>query len=304
VEAERRAGGTGAIDVREAPKANQRREELRATLLEAGREILREEGLETGSSNLTFKRVFERVEDEYGVRLTNASVIRRVWANVADYQADVLVAIAHDQGRPEIDATVTALGDLFEGLDLSTEESRARALQEVCRVGGAASSDALGSSTNWSLWISTVAIATATARLEQRRRIQQALKDGFEAVVEFWEGVLGRVMQILGLRLRRPWTIRQFTMAVTAYSEGCSLRRRIDGRAEGMVRATGPNGEDQEWTLFAVGLEALVHQFYEPDPDHHGGIAGPRDSPHGANGHMIGRWRQAAPSSEAGAAEQ
>jgi hypothetical protein len=80
--------------------------------------------------------------------------------------------------------------------------------------------------------------------------------------------VLGRVTQILGLRLRRPWTIRQFTMAVTAYSEGCSLRRRIDGRVEGIVRATGPNGEDQEWTLFGVGLEALVHQFYEPDPDH------------------------------------
>jgi hypothetical protein len=268
VEAERGPGATGATDVREAPKANPRREELRATLLEAGREILLEEGLETGSNNLTFKRVFERVEDESGVRITNASVIRRVWANVADYQADVLVAIAHDQSRPEIDATVTALGDLFGELDLSTEESRRRALREVCRVGGAASSDALGSSTNWSLWISTVAMATATARPEQRRRIQRALQDGFEVVVEFWEGVLGQVMGTLGLRLRPPWTIRQFTVAVTAYSEGCSLRRRIDGNLEGIVRATGPNGEDQEWTLFAAGLEALVDQFYEPDPDY------------------------------------
>jgi hypothetical protein len=262
------SGATVATDVGEAPKANQRREELRATLLEAGREILHEEGLETGSNNLTFKRVFERVEQKSGLRLTNASVMRRAWENQADYQADVLVAIAHDQARPEIDVTVKALGDLFEELDLSTEESRGRALQEVCRVGGAASTDALGNSTNWSLWISVVAMATATTRPEQRRRIQQALQEGFEVVVEFWETLLGRVMQVLGLRLRPPWTIRQFTMAVTAFSEGCSLRQRIDGGVEGIVRPTGPNGKDQEWTLFAAGLEALVHQFYEPNPDH------------------------------------
>jgi hypothetical protein len=111
-------------------------------------------------------------------------------------------------------------------------------------------------------------MATATTRPEQRRRIQQALQEGFEVVVEFWETLLGRVMQVLGLRLRPPWTIRQFTMAVTAFSEGCSLRQRIDGGVEGIVRPTGPNGRDQEWTLFAAGLEALVHQFYEPNPDH------------------------------------
>jgi hypothetical protein len=34
-----------------------------------------------------------------------------------------------------------------------------------------------------------------------------------------------------------------------------------------MIRPTGPNEEDQEWSLFAVGLEALVHQFLEPDPE-------------------------------------
>jgi hypothetical protein len=94
------------------------------------------------------------------------------------------------------------------------------------------------------------------------------LQEGFEVVLEFWEKLLGRVMQVLRLRLRQPWTVRQFTMAVTAFSEGCSLRQRIDGDAEGIVRPTGPNGEDQEWTLFGAGLEALVHQFYEPDPDH------------------------------------
>ncbi len=251
----------------EKRKPKQCREELRATLLQAGREILYEEGLETGSNNLTFKRVFERVEAKTGLRVTNASVIRRVWENQADYQADVLVAIAQDEGRPEIDSTVQTVADLFAGLDLSTAQARAGALQEVCRLGGAASSAAIAESPNWSLWISVVAMATATNRPEQRRRVQAALLDGYESVSKFWEETYTGLMELLGLRLRQQSTIRQYTMAVTAYSEGCSLRQRVEGHLDTIIRPTGPDGEDEEWTLFAVGLEALVHQFFEPDPE-------------------------------------
>ena len=81
---------------------NQRRSrgELHDILLQEGREILTDEGLETGSSNLTFKRVFDRIEARSGDRITNASVIRRIWDNQADFQTDVLVSIAEDEARP------------------------------------------------------------------------------------------------------------------------------------------------------------------------------------------------------------
>ena len=207
------------------------------------------------------------MERKTGLRLTNASVIRRVWENQADFQADVLVSIAQDEGRPETDLTVQAVAALLDGLDLSTVEARARSLREVCRVGGAVSADAIANSTNWALWISVVAMATATALPDQRGRIQAALLQGYGSVTKFWEETYTAVMQLVGLRVRQPWTLRQFTIAVTAYSEGCSLRQRIEGHTEVIVRPTGPNGEDQEWTLFAAGLEALVQQFFEPDPD-------------------------------------
>jgi hypothetical protein len=35
-------------------------------------------------------------------------------------------------------------------------------------------------------------------------------------------------------------------------------------------RTTGPDGGTQEWTLFGISLEALVHQFFEIDPDEAG----------------------------------
>ena len=53
-------------------------------------------------------------------------------------------------------------------------------------------------------------------------------------------------------------------MVLTALDQGFSLRHRINGKIE---YVTGPNGENQDWTLFALGLEALIHQFFEIDPD-------------------------------------
>jgi hypothetical protein len=235
-------------------------------LLEEGRAILFEEGFEADSSNLTFKRVFERLEVKTGQRITNASVIKRVWENQAEFQADVLVSIARDEARPEVGGAVDAIATVLPMLDLSTPKSRARGLREVCRVGGTASSTAISKSGNWPLWISVVAMATATAPQEQQERIKAALADGYLSVSKFWSESFSVLMDVLGVRLRRPWTMDQFAMAVISLSEGCSLRERTSGHVQTMSRPTGPNGEDQEWSLFAVGLEALVHQFLEPDP--------------------------------------
>ena len=242
------------------------REELRKALLEEGREILFEEGFEAGSSNLTFKRVFERVEQKTGMRVTHASVIKRVWENQADFQADVLVTVAQDERRPEAGGAVDAIASLLGSLDLSTPESRTSALREVCRVGGTASSTAIARSTNWPLWISVVAMATASAEPDQQKRIKASLAEGYKSVSKFWSENFIVLSDVLGLRMRRPWTMDHFAKAVIAYSEGCSLRERTSDRVEMMVRPTGPKGEDQEWSLFAVGLEALVHQFLEADP--------------------------------------
>ena len=52
------------------------RAELRSMLLDAALEILREEGLQTGSVNITFKRVCDRVQVGTGLQVTNGSVIK------------------------------------------------------------------------------------------------------------------------------------------------------------------------------------------------------------------------------------
>jgi len=246
----------------------QSREELRAMLVETGRAILREEGMGTGAEALTFKRVFERVERDRGVRLTNASIIKRVWDNQAEFQTDVLIAIAADEGVSEFNQTLEALDSVFEDIDLSTPGARWSALGEVCRVGGAANMVALMESPNWPSWIGVWTLTTAGELPEQRKRIDEALRDGYGAfTVHFEQAYLGLAGR-LGLRLRKPLTIRQLTIAVGALAEGCALRARVDpAPMNGIMRSTGSNGDEQEWTLFGIGLEALTHQFFEIDTD-------------------------------------
>jgi hypothetical protein len=257
--------GSGSVVTRRRPRRS--REDLRSLLLEAAQAILFEEGLGVGTDALNFKRVFDRVEKDTGIRLTNASVIRRIWDSQADYHTDVLIDIAADEGTQEMAQTVEALAPVLGSLDVSTPGRRDTALREVCRIGGAANVQALRESNNWSLWIGIWALATAGDATEQKSRIQMALLEGYESVTETYEEIYFQLAALLGLRLREPLTIRQFTVAAGALAEGCTLRNRVDVDMEGIVLPTGPQGEDQEWTLFGLGLEALARRFFEPDPD-------------------------------------
>jgi hypothetical protein len=242
------------------------RAELRSMLLDAALEILREEGLHTGSVNITFKRVCDRVRVRTGIHVTNGSVIKRIWENQAEFQADVLVAVANDLSRPELGLIFNALGPLLDEADLSNPKSRARLVQQVCRVGGEANAVTTAESPNYPLWMHVVATAITTSHTEQRERILLVLREGYTSFTKLWEESFAALAALLGLRIRPESEMSQFVKVLVALDQGFSLRHRIEGTIEYVTRPTGPNGENEDWTLFALGLEALVHQFFEPDP--------------------------------------
>jgi hypothetical protein len=122
-------------------------------------------------------------------------------------------------------------------------------------------------SSNWSLWISFLAIATTTSQPQLRERLGATVVESYASVTEFWEENYLLVIEYLGFRVRHPRILRQSTIAVTVLTEGLAMRQPVDGCIHAFVLPTGPAGEDQEQTLFATGLDALAQQFFEPDPD-------------------------------------
>lgn len=242
------------------------KEEIRSLLLHTGRQLLRDQGLGTGAGALTFKRVFDRVEADTGIRLTHASVIRRVWQSQADYQADVLVALVADESAFEIDRTLEAVTPLVEAVDRSTPEARWRALAEFVRVGGAANQQALHRSDQWSTWLGVWAV-TARPGAPEQARVAAALVERYRYITDRYEAVYSAMAALLGFRLRQPLTIRQFTVVAGALTEGYAVRGRIDPSVHDPVVPYTASSPGEEWTLYALALHALARRFLEIDPD-------------------------------------
>ena len=255
-------------EAREVRRTRRSRDELRGLLVDAGRAILEDEGLTVGAGDLTFKRVFDHVEATTGVRLTNASVISRIWENQEAFRADVLVAIASTaDASGELDRSIEVLAPLLGSFELSSPEARIRSLCELARVGGEASMRARLETRDWSLWVGVWVLAVTTRLTDRRRHIHQALTGGLEATTDVWEQLFAGITAHLGIRLRQPLTLRQFTVVVSAMVEGSALRQGGDTDLEVIARPTGPDGELQEWTLFGICMEALALRFFEIDPD-------------------------------------
>jgi hypothetical protein len=140
-------------------------------------------------------------------------------------------------------------------------------MSEVCRVGGASTLVTLSESPNWPSWIGLWTLSAVGSLPQHRQPVSEALSCGYEALATHFEQAYSALIGLLGLRLRHPLTIRHFTVAVEALSEGCMLRVRMDPASLYDIRITGRDGVERTWTLLGLGLDALARQFLEEDPD-------------------------------------
>jgi hypothetical protein len=242
-----------------------RREDTRSMFIEAGRSILRQEGLAVGGEALKLKRVSDQVESDFGIWCTNASITGRLWDTQSEYQADVLVTIAADDSNSEVAASLDRMTSFIANMDTSSHAARPWSLRELCRKVSVVHLDTLRNSTDWSFWIGIWAITAVGSAPERRQRIDEALRQSYLDVTDQMEAIYS---SLLGYRLRLGLTIRQFAIASAALTEGCVPRDRVDSeQMDGILRPTGRNSVEREWTLFGLELYALAEQFFELDPD-------------------------------------
>jgi|GEM_PF-236303 len=239
---------------------------IRTLVLDTGVEMLREEGLGSGAERITLTRVFCRLEDR-GVRLTHASVLGRIWSDQRAFQSDVITAVARGDSSDEVESTTEGFGSLFAAMDLSSAAGRRQGVSDLCRMVGEISLDELTDSASWPIWVGIWAIAASGGSGETSAATRSAITASYENLTTSYMGLYGWAIDHLGLRLRHPLTLRQMTIAISALVEGCALRDQVDRDSVRRIpRPTGVHGELEEWTLFGIGLEALVWQFVELIP--------------------------------------
>lgn len=261
------AGGDAVREGGKAPATRRPRAALRRLLIDAGVDFLIEEGIGTPGDSITFKRVFDHLEETTGVRATHASVIGRIWADQQEFRRDVLVSLADHDSADLTARTGEALDALLETFDLSTPGLRRAALRELVRIGTEFELSANISAPGWRERTAVWAVGT-TAGSQADEEIAATLRGArrrmFLGYVDLYQGFLDR----LGFRVRDPFTMVEFVRVATSLVEGCNHRALVGvGPSMGVLRPTGPGGALQEWTLLGIGLDALVDTFTEPVPD-------------------------------------
>jgi len=239
---------------------------LKELLIGVGLDLLIEEGLARGTERLTFKRVFDRAAEERGVRVTNASVIGRIWEDMADYQADVLAATLENDDIDGMAEVMLAAARVVAEADLSSIEGRHAATVEVIRVACQAHVDALTRTRKAAINMGLRGLSVSRLPMDQGSPMATSVRRAYEEFAARWDFVSEQTVSVIGIHLRPGLTIRQLSMLAISLTEGFSVWDRVDpSGTRHILRPTGPEGAKQEWSLFSLGLEALVWQFAELD---------------------------------------
>jgi len=243
-----------------------RRDELKELLIEVGLELLIEEGLARGTERLTFKRVFDRAAAERGVRVTNASVIGRIWEDMADFQADVLAAALENDDIDGMAEVILVAARVLDEADLSSIDGRRAATIEVIRVACQAHIDALIRTRKADINMGLRGLSVSRLPMDEGSPTANSVRRSYEEFAARWDFVFQQAFSAIGIHLRSGITIRQLSMLAISLTEGFTVWDRIDPSAtRHILRTTGPDGTKQEWSLFSIGLEALVWEFAELD---------------------------------------
>ncbi len=210
-------------------------------------------GISAGVSHIRLQEVVRRAG------LTTGAAYR-LWADQDEYHHDLAVAVARwRQDRP-ITATWGAIGELLEGGTPMDEVIRLAAAAHVKSLGGR---DGKGSRSSRLFLIALALRATAQTWTD----LKLASTDRhWESVSEF-AGLYRKMMDAYGYRMRTPFTVEDFTVAMAALGEGFALHA-IEGLDHRDLTVTADQeGPEGTWTLFGICARALVNEFMTPITD-------------------------------------
>lgn len=249
-----------------------KREETRQRLVDAGIAALQERGLTVGLDSVSLETAYIDAD-------VPRSSAYAAWAEAGEAtqtpqeafrRAVLFEAIRHPVDDDEIHETTQEMAEVdISGLH-GTPEQRAATRQELIRIAGAANARTVQNSWRW--WI-TSAVHSSLASLPEGERDEELLSELARIETEFEEDSLRSIhqpyMELFNYRPRFTVdggdSMRAYTMLASALGEGLA-RRYLFPTSPHDPMAVRLDGDDNPWTLFALGLDALISFFFEETP--------------------------------------
>jgi len=257
-------GPTGATRPRRS------RAELREEVLDTGVRILEEEGPAAVGFRLeavSFPKVFDRIFAETGRRIVPAMVYERIWASQEEYQWEVLDELIRRTGYAS-GSTVDTIVDIIREARRGSAEERRATLLALCRIAGAVNIDAALSDREWWTLVAVIGASSSARTTLNDTFVSPAVKQSLKNQTDAYSKSYDWILEAIGYRLRPGFTVERFAMLAGALAEGVALRSKFSpDYKEPFDAMLGSNGASEPWSLFGIGLIALVDTFFEADPD-------------------------------------
>ena len=264
-------GSVGCVPS-ESRRRNIKRSELRDLVLGAGIDLLLDDGVQCGVDQITFGRVFERVEETTGRRVTRASVYDRLWENQTAFQWDVLATIV-ERASPVHERTGARLRAVVRNAELTTADGRRRGLEGICHAAvDEHVSDAINDPHNRVVLAAMGAIASSYPDPAQDpphvARVRTAVQTYLDGQRDYYTSLYGDLGYYLGYRLRDPMTLEQLVLIVHALGDGVAMRSAYSTVYRTPVAVDGRDGgpSEEDLTLLGIAIEAVTFRMCEPDP--------------------------------------
>jgi hypothetical protein len=230
------------------------KETTRELLLEAGFEMMLEQGLEVGWG-VRLAEVTERIGLTTGAayQIWNGSRTRdgmggqdHFHHDLAVYAMDRLISYT-SAGHV---AHVQSIADQGASLDRVIREFAAHDFETLTAAPA-----------EGALYLALCAAAVTDRELAERAR------DSYEQLTELYVGVYEKVLDSFGLEMRPPNTLQNLVASVIALLDGLSMRALVDPDAvpEDHEPPTGAAADaNGPWNLFAIGARALLQSMTQP----------------------------------------
>lgn len=240
------------------------REEAREALLEAGRQLLFENGLDTGLGLVSLNdavqasgvprasayRLFENDELDPQEAFRIELLISYIEQDPLDERRDAMLGV--------LDSALTLLGS-DDPVDLAT------GLREAIRLSFAGKLAPLADDPNWGVAGPSMAITAMNDWAPQQ--LVDAHRAGLLAHVRWQRPLLQAAISAAGLRLRPEFDWDAWGLLVASGPIAHSFLNRYFPDLNEIERPTGPDGELQVWGHAAMLAEGLARTTLEPDPD-------------------------------------
>lgn len=216
----------------------------RTRLLDAGVELMLEQPTGTGFSHVRAIEVSRRAGLSHGAFYHH-------WASQDDFQAELLEHVL-SMGR-----SPNELASFTERMTHVDPEDPAGSIRRAMN-----SSFEQANLVPWRLWVALVA--------RNEPAIDEKLADRYRQVSEAFQPSVEAVLRDVGLRPRSPIDAKRLDVLVDSLWEGLSLRRTVAPELVDGLEASDERGET--WSLYALGVTALLLGALEPIDDHDGTI--------------------------------